>query len=151
MDLPTAAAAPIVRTIGGKQIEFHPLPMRERAVLIAHWRESDRQDLLNDLADSKVEPEMRLKALREWTARKMTVHEVIEWIWSPEGSRQVLAKASDLQLDRESLPLEEQVILASDLFGFHSAVDDAGASDSPPAEDTPGPDPTTDSTSGTGS
>ena len=149
MDLPTAAAAPIVRTIGGKQVEFRTLRLEQMAELLVHWRERDRNKLIADLDDSKVEPSERLKELRKLDSEPMTVGSMVMETFSVAGAIDVLRKSCSVDLGLVDLPADELITLAASLCGFKVAP--VEADEAPQPEEASGPDPTTGAPTETGS
>jgi len=149
MDLPTAAAAPIVRTINDQQVTFRPLRLCDLATLLNRWKEADRQTLLADLETAALEPADKFKALREFGADLPTAADAIRRVFNPEGARDVLALAVTGDVDAIDLPVDELVTLAAELCGFRVAP--VTGDDAPQPAEASGPDPTSEAPTGTGS
>jgi len=144
-ELISVAQADVVRVIDGREYRFPPLRLAEIAQLAATWRARQRAELLASLDDAGVDPDARLKHLREFDHERILVGELWDDVTSPVGIGDVLLasmKRLDPQADAAAVdaipvPVDELQALAVELvFGIKpsavSAKAEEGATNADP-------------------
>lgn len=129
MNMATASGAPVLREVGGRQVEFRPLTRRAIAALMARWRATDRAALVARLEECGIAGVERFRELDAFDRERLSLSEGLRCAFSFDRSLDVVEAGltNGTKIDDVDLTPDEMVALAAELMGYRiKAEGDAG-------------------------
>lgn len=128
MDIATAAASPIVRSIDGVgEVTFPRLSTRELAAYGNEIRSGRRERAVQDAKDAKLPPDQAFRAINGATFGEVSLEEVADFMDSPANAVRVIEASvtkSKATVDKnavlDSLSPIDLRLLAREILGTHT-------------------------------